>query len=43
VIPGNVLSPGDALSLRVSATDADGNSIDQTVIGIFPVDLPVTG
>ncbi|HEX6324954.1 MAG TPA: S8 family serine peptidase [Jiangellaceae bacterium] len=41
VIPGNVLAAGDALSLRVSATDADGNSIDQIVIGIFPVAQPV--
>jgi subtilisin family serine protease len=38
VIPGNVLSRGDSLSLQVAATDTDGNSIDQTTIGIFPVD-----
>lgn len=43
VIPGHVLSSGESLSLRVSAIDADGNSIDQSVIGIFPVARPATG
>lgn len=37
IVPGNTLRPGDSLSLRVAATDAAGDSIDQTVIGIFPV------
>jgi hypothetical protein len=36
-IRGNALRPGDSLSLRVAATDAVGDSVDQTVIGIFPV------
>ncbi|MGC5019349.1 S8 family serine peptidase [Micromonospora sp. DT47] len=36
-VPGNVLRPGTDLSLRATATDSAGGSIDQTVIGILPV------
>jgi hypothetical protein len=37
VIPPWSVLPGKSLSLRASATDATGGSIEQTVIGAIPV------
>ncbi len=37
LVPGGLLHAGDSVSLHGIATDAAGNSIDQTVQGIFPV------
>jgi hypothetical protein len=37
IVPPRALSPGSSLSLRATATDAAGSSIDQTVIGAIPV------
>ncbi|MPZ94027.1 MAG: S8 family serine peptidase [Propionibacteriales bacterium] len=36
-VPGHALVSGDSISLRARASDADGNSIDQTLVGTIPV------
>jgi subtilisin family serine protease len=36
-VPGNALQAGRDVSLRAAATDAAGNEVDQTVLGIVPV------
>jgi hypothetical protein len=36
-VPGTALRAGGSVSLRVVATDAAGNAVDQTVLGIVPV------
>jgi hypothetical protein len=38
-VPGIALQSGASLSLRAVATDAAGNQVDQTVLGIIPVRL----
>jgi hypothetical protein len=37
IVPPWAVMPGKSLSLRASATDAAGGSIEQTVIGAIPV------
>jgi subtilisin family serine protease len=37
MVPGTALQSGRSVSLRVAATDAAGNRVDQTVLGIIPV------
>jgi len=36
-VPGTALQSGGSVSLRAVATDAAGNQVDQTVLGIVPV------
>src|SRR5690606_26920748 len=36
-IPGAALRPGQAVSVRATARDADGGTIEQTTIGLFRV------
>jgi hypothetical protein len=36
-VPRHALRPGGSVSLRAAAADAAGNTVDQTVLGIYPV------
>ena len=36
-VPRHALRPGGSVSLRAAAADAAGNTVDQTVLGMYPV------